>query len=802
MTDLITLLTFPSTSNGFTALRSSVHENSISLPSFPLSKVARLDADSDPGSASRSRAGVRSTSRVVAAGGPVRVSISGDFQQPRTQHQIDGSLALLRRCMRIILTRDATDALPLTYERIYALCRDAVVIHNKGEVLADMLKIELEQSVACLERGLTDDVSEGIGFALPFAQVLTWFEKQVGLLEDVMTYLDRGYLPQTKEGKGLQRQANDLLLTRIFYDPQIHKRVGEVVHEWLMLEWKNSAEHPSRPYVCTLIHHLRIHAQYNAHFESPYVNLLSEYYTDQAKRKTRPSDDPLKFLDYCAVKTAEETARARAVLPDTSWNAVQATTERSLLLGHLDWLAGGVIGPLIEGGDAAKLRTLIAVFDRVGGVPKLVETFKSYVTTKVAAIVCDVARDEEMVERLLAFKSSASLVHSFAVSSSSCSKDNDYQYALHDAFTDGFKKRRNKPAEMIAHHMDRLLRKGQGSAGDEAFAGQLNAALALYRFTADKDVFRAFYHRALAKRLLLGRSASDDAEKAMLKKLKEEYDPEFGMGDHMFRDLALSRDNMAEYHERLGLGYAPEQQKLTAMVLQQSFWPFSSRAAQDAIIPVPMQRELDSYAAFYSEKHQGHKIEWNHGLGTVSLRACFAAGQKELSVSLYQAVILLLFNDMAEIPFADVKLHTGIEDGVLRSTLQSLACGKKRVLKKRPAGKDINDEDVFIFNDAFEDPHARVHINSIQVKETPEESQRTQSAVEGDRKHYLDAAIVRVMKARKQLTYEQIKFETIEAVGRHFAPDVTSIKQRIDGLVEQEYLRRDDEDRNLFFYVA
>jgi cullin-4 len=83
-----------------------------------------------------------------------------------------------------------------------------------------------------------------------------------------------------------------------------------------------------------------------------------------------------------------------------------------------------------------------------------------------------------------------------------------------------------------------------------------------------------------------------------------------------------------------------------------------------------------------------------------------------------------------------------------------------------------------------------------------DESKRMQSAVEGDRKHYLDAAIVRVMKARKQLTYEQIKTETIEAVRRHFVPDVLSIKQRIDGLVEQEYLRRDDDDRNMFFYVA
>ena len=124
-----------------------------------------------------------------------------------------------------------------------------------------------------------------------------------------------------------------------------------------------------------------------------------------------------------------------------------------------------------------------------------------------------------MVGLLLAFQSNASLAHSPAVSSASISKD--FQYALQDAFSDGFKKRRNKPAEMIARHIDKLMRKGQGSASDESFNEQLDSALALYRFTADKDVFRAFYHRALAKRLLLGRSASDDAEKAMLKKLKE-----------------------------------------------------------------------------------------------------------------------------------------------------------------------------------------------------------------------------------------------------------------------------------------
>lgn len=36
-----------------------------------------------------------------------------------------------------------------------------------------------------------------------------------------------------------------------------------------------------------------------------------------------------------------------------------------------------------------------------------------------------------------------------------------------------------------------------------------------------KDVFEAFYKKDLAKRLLLGKSASVDAEKSMLSKLKQ-----------------------------------------------------------------------------------------------------------------------------------------------------------------------------------------------------------------------------------------------------------------------------------------
>lgn len=121
-----------------------------------------------------------------------------------------------------------------------------------------------------------------------------------------------------------------------------------------------------------------------------------------------------------------------------------------------------------------------------------------------------------MVDHLLTFKrfSSTALSNSFL-------SDQDFSYALQDAFTTGFKSRKIRPAEMIAKYVDRLLRKGQKGQDDENFKKSLAEVLELYRSTDDKDVFRTFYQRALAKRLLLNRSASDDIEKSMLDMLKK-----------------------------------------------------------------------------------------------------------------------------------------------------------------------------------------------------------------------------------------------------------------------------------------
>lgn len=106
------------------------------------------------------------------------------------------------------------------------------------------------------------------------------------------------------------------------------------------------------------------------------------------------------------------------------------------------------------------------------------------------------------------------------------------------------------------------------------------------------------------------------------------------------------------------------------------------------------------------------------------------------------------------------------EDSELRRTLQSLACGKARVLIKSPKGKEVEDGDKFIFNGDFKHKLFRIKINQIQMKETVEEQVSTTERVFQDRQYQIDAAIVRIMKMRKTLghnllvseLYNQLKF--------------------------------------------
>ena len=64
----------------------------------------------------------------------------------------------------------------------------------------------------------------------------------------------------------------------------------------------------------------------------------------------------------------------------------------------------------------------------------------------------------------------------------------------------------------------------------------------MFRFISDKDLFETYYKAHFAKRLLNGRSLSDDIERSMIAKLKMENRTSFTSKlEGMFRDMKISR---------------------------------------------------------------------------------------------------------------------------------------------------------------------------------------------------------------------------------------------------------------------
>lgn len=311
---------------------------------------------------------------------------------------------------------------------------------------------------------------------------------------------------------------------------------------------------------------------------------------------------------------------------------------------------------------------------------------------------------------------------------------------------------------------------------------QLDNGLELFRFLDGKDVFEAFYKKDLARRLLMGRSASSDAERNMLGKLKTESGSSFTHNlEQMFKDQSLAKEEMAAYKTwREGSG-SKDKVDLNVSVLSASAWP--TYPDTELALPPDVLKLHDAFEGFYKNKHTGRRLTWKHGLAQCVVKATFDKGTKELLVSGFQAVILELFNQVGRddpLSYEQIAGATNLSGGDLERTLQSLACGKVRVLTKAPKGREINKTDTFTVNNKFTDPKLRVKINQIQLKETKEEVQETHERVAADRQFETQAAIVRIMKSRKTLPHAQLVAEVITQTKSRGAMDPADIKQNIE----------------------
>ncbi|KAK4190560.1 hypothetical protein QBC35DRAFT_74395 [Podospora australis] len=387
-------------------------------------------------------------------------------------------------------------------------------------------------------------------------------------------------------------------------------------------------------------------------------------------------------------------------------------------------------------------------------------------------------------------------------------------------------------AEYASLFIDDCLKRGLKGKSDEDVEVVLQKVIVLLRYLSDRDLFERYYQKHLAKRLL--RSGSElHIEKELVRRMKIE------MGNHfttkfegMFKDMELSKDLSTNYRDHIrNLGDVDTKTTdLNIQVLTTNSWPpeiMGRSALQDGsaraevIFPPAIKRLQDSFYEFYLQDRRNRKLTWAASTGSADIKCFFPkiSGKDtgplskdrryELNVSTYGMVVLLLFNDLADnesMTFEEIQAKTNIPAGDLSKTLASLSLVPKcRVLAKEPATKTVKSTDRFSFNTQFVSKTIKIKApvsNSSSKVERDDERKETERKNDQTRAHVVDAAIVRVMKQRKELSHTDLTTQVISQLAARFKPEISLIKRRIEDLLAREYLERIEGDLAAYRYLA
>uniref|UniRef100_A0A3Q2YSC3 Cullin 2 n=1 Tax=Hippocampus comes TaxID=109280 RepID=A0A3Q2YSC3_HIPCM len=519
-------------------------------------------------------------------------------------------------------------------------------------------------------------------------------------------------------------------------------------------------------------------------FEGEFVTKTGEYYKQEASNLLQESNCS-QYMEKVLGRLKDEEMRCRKYLHPSSYAKVINECQQRMVADHLQFLHAECQNIIRQEkrDDMANMYTLLRAVSN--GLPHMIQELQVHINNEGIRGTSNLSLENMPT----LFVESVLEVHSKFVQliNTVLNGDQHFMSAL----------------DKLAKYCDNLLKKSAKGMTENEVEDKLTSFITVFKYIDDKDIFQKFYARMLAKRLIHSLSLSMDSEEAMINKLKQACGYEFTSKLHrMYTDMSVSADlnnkfnNFIKTEETvvdLGISFQ-------IYVLQAGAWPLTHIPSSTFAIPQELEKSVQMFELFYNQHFSGRKLTWLHYLCTGEVKMNYLSKPYVAMVTTYQMAVLLAFNNSQTVTYKELQDGTQMNEKELQKTIKSLFDVK--MLNHNSEKEEIDAESTFSLNMSFVSKRTKFKITTSMQKDTPQEMEQTRSAVDEDRKMYLQAALVRIMKARKVLRHNALIQEVINQSKARFNPSISMIKKCIEVLIDKQYIERSQTSADEYSYIA
>jgi hypothetical protein len=546
--------------------------------------------------------------------------------------------------------------------------------------------------------------------------------------------------------------------------------------------------------------------EYDEMFEKTFLEKTREYYTIKTNEWLQSLNCP-EFIEMALKKLEMEDRIAEEHMDPKTKTKLNNTLNTVIIETHAQEVInkeGTGCKEMLKNKKLDELTRMYQLYSRVDGTLKyMLLEMSPYVESRGMTLI----QDEELLKDPVKFTSKLlELKKEMDEIVMTCfNNDPKFNQNRDKAFLNFMNKFSETP-QYMAEYCDHLFKSGIKGMSENEIEDNLDAVIRLFRCLHNRDIFIKAYTKHQASRLLNKTSLNTDAEQSMISKLKIES----GFNtiqklSRMFTDMDLSKTTMDDFRKKNGGSNVFKGVEINVDILTSGIWP--EQMVHPCKLPGELSNVAQKFNMFYKDKHSGRHLTWLYNSCNALIDTTFLPKTYTLTVSCYQAVILMLFNHNQCLTVSEVKEKSGLPEQELTRQLKQLCNPKMRLIaKEKPKVPKFTPDEKLEVNKAFKHSIVRVNFIPKATHKKKDLSKKTdfdkgvEEEIKAERDMVLDAMIVRIMKARKKERHTELMNECIKQVTL-FKPQPQMIKQAIERLIEKEYLERDDSDRQVYIYI-